>query len=432
MPFTKTHTNVIKYLVLLCFLGASFFGKAQVIANYVTNGGFEKANNCSDQLPYLEHAYGWRTIDTSQALGVQLKHKCIHNVPTGLTTAIFQYPFKGQGFCSMSVYCPPPFCSIYYNRAFAMNRLIQNLVINKTYCVKFYYNVSNVSSYGLSDIHAYFGDNKLDTISFCWQPLTYLNPQIKNAHGHYATDTLNWTALTGTFTAQGNEKFIVIGNFTANNLVDTILINPTLLPNTCADICIDHVSCIPIDLEAYAGPDKSCIAGDSVFVGREPDVEIDESCVWFKLNNNGTLSAPIDTVAGLYIKPKYLSSNTETFVVRQQLWCSGVKWDTVVVYQDFVGLPSVVLDSARTDIWVYPNPAQNQIYIQTTQSSWFGANSRLSIYNHLGALMKESNIVLNNKSLIYTIDDLNEGVYTLLFRNPDGAYLTKRLLISRK
>ena len=430
MPFTKTHTIVIKCLAVLCFLGISFFGKAQVIANYVTNGGFELLNDdCKNKPHEITLALGWRPIDSVYTGIVEYNNYCLYNVPYGGTTSLFQYPFKGKGFASTTFYCPPPYCVSYANRFYFRNRLKQKLQSGRIYCVKFYYVVSNASSYGISDIAAYFGDDMLDTIKKRpWVPLTYLNPQIKNAHGHYATDTLNWTALTGTFTAQGNEKHVVIGNFTANNLVDSILINPSLLPNSGTDICIDHVSCIPIDLPAYAGPDKSCIVGDSVFIGRAPDVEIDESCVWYKLNSNGSLSNPIDTVAGMYVKP----ITTTTFVVRQQLWCSGVKWDTVVVYQDFVGLPSVVLDSARTDIWVYPNPAQNQIYIQTTQSSWFGANSRLSIYNHLGALMKESNIVLNNKSLIYTIDDLNEGVYTLLFRNPDGAYLTKRLLISRK
>ncbi|MEI6021464.1 MAG: T9SS type A sorting domain-containing protein, partial [Bacteroidota bacterium] len=398
-----------------------------VIANYVTNGGFEKADNCADPLPYLQHAYAWRTIDSSQALGVQLKHKCINNVPTGLTTAIYQYPFKGQGFCSMSVYCPPPFCSIYYNRAYAMNRLRKNLINSKTYCVKFYHNVSNVSSYGLSDIHAYFGDNKLDTISFCWQPLTYLNPQIKNAHGNYATDTLNWTALTGTFTAQGSEKFVVIGNFTANNLVDTILINPTFLPNTVTDICIDHVSCIPIDLEAYAGPDKNCIVGDSVFIGREPDVEIDESCVWYQLNNNGTLSAPIQTVAGLYIKPTYTnSSQTETFVVRQQLWCSGVKWDTVLVHRDFVGFEKLKI--MNEELKIYPSPVAEILHI--TCEYLKAEKLTCQVINAVGEVVLLNEIKFENGNTKLNVSKLPQGIYCLQIQSQDFL-LRKKLIIER-
>ena len=40
--------------------------------------------------------------------------------------------------------------------------------------------------------------------------------------------------------------------------------------------------------------------------------------------------------------------------MRQQLWCSGVKWDTVVVYMNLVGLNSLQIADDRLQIWPVP------------------------------------------------------------------------------
>jgi hypothetical protein len=38
-------------------------------------------------------------------------------------------------------------------------------------------------------------------------------PQIENTDNNIITDTLNWTAFSGTYLANGGEKFILLGNF---------------------------------------------------------------------------------------------------------------------------------------------------------------------------------------------------------------------------
>ncbi len=419
--------NNFKRIVLFILLFGSKYSYTQKLANLVTNGGFEKILNCSNSVPYLEHALGWRTIDSSGMLGVVAINKCYTNVPYLSGTSVFQYPFKGNGFGGATFYCPPSSCPYYYSRSYFRNRLSDKLKTNTIYCVKFFYNVSNSSSYGISDIHAYFGDDRIDTIKYAWYPLTYIIPQIKNTKGNFATDTLNWTVLTGTFTAQGIEKHMLIGNFTPNNLIDTLLINPTLLPNVFTDICIDHVSCIPIDLEAYAGPDKSCIAGDSVFVGREPDVEIDESCVWYKLNNNGTLSAPIQTIAGLYVKPTYTnSSQTETFVVRQQLWCSGVKWDTVLVHQDFVGIDKLKI--MNEELKIYPSPVAE--ILQITSESLKAEKFTCQVINAVGEVVLVNEIKFENGNTKLNVSKLPQGIYYLQIQSKD-ILLRKKLIIER-
>src|SRR5690606_22419827 len=138
------------------------------------------------------------------------------------------------------------------------------------------------------------------------------------------TDTLNWVAITGTFVANGTEKYLLLGNFLSDDDTDTLMINPTNLPTIATEAGIDDVSCIPLDLEAYAGRDTTILYGDSVYIGREPDFATDPYCVWYKLPDTANA---IDTTSGLWVKP----SVTTTYVVKQELECSSLKWDTVVV-----------------------------------------------------------------------------------------------------
>src|SRR5690606_33046643 len=111
----------------------------------------------------------------------------------------------------------------------------------KTYCVKFYVNISNPSTYGIDGFGAYFGDNNIDTITYCNVPLTYLIPQVQNPQGNIISDTLNWIAITGTFVANGTEKYLLLGNFLSNANTDTLMINPTNLPLIWTEGSIDDV-----------------------------------------------------------------------------------------------------------------------------------------------------------------------------------------------
>ncbi|MCC6373178.1 MAG: hypothetical protein IT236_19395, partial [Bacteroidia bacterium] len=248
------------------------------IANYVTNGGFEDYYDCNGG--NINKLIGWRTIDSSSSGTLPLYNVCNNNVP--FDGYNYQKPFVGKGFGAATFFCPPPYCSFIGNRTYFRNRLKANLKQNKTYCVKLYYNVRDRSSYGIDAFGISFIDNSIDTITKGWIPLTFLNPQIQNVSGNYAIDTLNWHLLSGTFVATGNEKNILIGNFKSDAATGTVLINPTSLPNVGLDMYIDHVSCIDVDLPAFAGTDKHIIPGETLYLGRARDVGIDEACMWYK------------------------------------------------------------------------------------------------------------------------------------------------------
>mgnify|MGYP000523306439 CR=1 FL=1 len=382
------------------------------IANYVNNGGFEQYHNCL--LPGINSVKYWRSIDSSISANIGFYSTCFPNVPSGGLT--YQWPRTGQNFCYPTFLCQPPQCASY--RGYARNRLKTNLVTGKTYCVKFYVCVGNPASYGIDGFGAYFGDNTLDTITTCCIPLTYLTPQIQNPNGNIISDTLNWTLVTGTFVAAGNEKHMVIGNFKSDAATTKTLINSNNLPYVGMDACIDDVSCIDVDLPAYAGPDIWCIPGNSVYIGRPSDVGIDEACIWYKYPN---MSTAIDTVAGLWVSPVI----TTTYIVKQEI-CAGIKYDTVVVHQSATGINE--LDVLKDHLSVYPVPSKDELNLSLPFDHTF---HNITITNNLGQIMREEEIVFKNNNATITTSDLPNGVYIFTLKDKTNFQVSKRFVIAR-
>jgi hypothetical protein len=267
----------------------------------------------------------------------------------------------------------------------------------------------------------YFGDNSIDTITRCNWPITYLTPQVQNPSNNVITDTLNWVPITGTFVANGTEKYALIGNFRPDGVLNTILINPTKLPLVFTDVCIDDVSCIPIDLPAFAGNDTSCVVGGSVYIGRARDVGIDEACTWFKLPNT---TVAIDSAAGIFVSP----TTTSTYVVRQEI-CGNVKWDTVVVYPSAVGLAELKI--LNEELRIYPVPADQILELKILNEKLFQDFKHLIICNSLGQMVREEEIAFKDKSVSIIVSDLQPGVYSLQIKSGNLQTASKRFVVGR-
>jgi hypothetical protein len=394
-----------------------FLSLSQNIGNYVSNGSFEDLYEC--QLPnFLAKAKYWRSIDSINSTpGIFSICSGFMNSPVNSYT--YQWPKNGDVYVISTFFCLPMYCS--NNRIYLRNRLKQSLQQGKTYCVSFYTNITNNSTYGIDGFGAYFGDNSIDTITKTGIPLTYLTPQIENPTNNIITDTLNWTLITGTFVASGHEKFMVIGNFKSDAATNTVLIDPTHLPVVFTDVCIDAVSCIELDLPAYAGPDRSIIPGDSAFIGRDPDFAIDPGCFWYRLPG----MVPLDTTSGLWVKPTV----TTTYVVKQVLDCSAEKWDTVIVYMNLVSLFDP--EAAEKAIRLFPNPARDHLELEISGEQFLGAFHTLRIHDHLGQLIREEEISLKQGNTRIATSDMAEGVYWLQLRGENTPVLHRRFVIRR-
>ncbi len=393
------------------------------IANYVNNGGFEKITPAYSVTTWSGIDY-WTAIDSTK--GAFLLYSTgwpYSNAP--YSSAGFQFPRNGMRFIGSVFYCHSSTCGIGNSRWYPKNRLKAALKPNTVYCAKYHVVNTNNNVVGIDSYGMYFGNASLDTIKICTDPITYLSPQVVNQTG-FITDTMNWIPISGTFTANGGEKYMVLGNFKSNAATNTMVLNPTYLPSMANDIYIDDVSLIEMDLPAYAGPDKDIKPGDSVYVGRPSDVGIDESCMWYKLPTVITSTTPaLDTVAGIWVKPVA----TTTYVVKQQLWCSGIKWDTVVVYMNLVGIEK--LKFLTEELQIYPIPAQDFIELSVSNFELIHEFNRALIYNSYGILVKQEEIYFDKKTLKIRIEELSNGIYFLELKDKNGETINKRFVIDK-
>jgi hypothetical protein len=403
--------RVLSFAML--FFNISFYGQ---ITNYIANGSFEDNYFCIGSNYYtILNVKSWLSIDSLGVIGNAGVYfgTCNSTVPlNGLT---YQFPKSGSAYL---------LSTLYWNgmlRSYPKNRLKQPLQLGKTYCVKFYVNITNTSTYGMDGFGIYFGDNSIDTITRCNWPITYLTPQVQNPSNNVITDTLNWVPITGTFVANGTEKYALIGNFKPDSTLDTVMINPTMLPIKATDVCIDDVSCIPIDLPAFAGNDTSCVIGGSVYLGRARDVGIDEACTWFKLPNT---TVAIDTAAGIFVSP----TTTSTYVVRQEI-CGNVKWDTVVVYPSAVGLAELKI--LNEELKIYPVPADQILELKILNEKLFQDFNHLIICNSLGQMVREEEITFKERTANINIGDLKQGLYQLTINGGNFGAVSKRFVVGR-
>lgn len=91
-------------------------------------------------------------------------------------------------------------------------KLTKALIAGKKYCVKFNIVLSKTSKYSSNNIGMYISEKKpkqkdIETYS--------IKPQIKNAGNKVYSDQHTWQTVCGVFVAQGNERYITIGNFVA-------------------------------------------------------------------------------------------------------------------------------------------------------------------------------------------------------------------------
>jgi hypothetical protein len=412
--YLKNH----KHLMLVVFLFPAL-AYCQ-IANYISNGGFE--NNYSCNFPNLiSSSKFWLSIDSSSYAGDYF-NSCsgLANVP--VNGYGYQKPKSGNAYALNTLYCMTSQCmSNNVRRGYLKNRLKQNLMSGKTYCAKFYINVSDNSTYGIDAIGIYFGNGTIDTITKCTIPLYYISPQVQNTNSNVIIDTMTWTLITGTFVANGSEKYALIGNFKNDAAVTSSLVNSTNLPAVFSNILYDDVSCIALDLPAYAGPDIWGIPNNTVYIGRPQDVGIDEACMWYKLPN---ITTAIDTAAGTTLT---VGLTTNTYVVKQDI-CGNIKWDTVVVHASGTGLNEG--DYIKNSVTVYPNPASDILNIEFNLGQENSFNGVI-IYNSLGQMVREEEIAIKNRSASISTINLLNGVYYLSLKSDKLTTVSKRFTISR-
>ncbi len=191
--------------LLLSFLilnFASLISKAQT--NLVPNPSFEDTVSCPSVFGDFSVS-DWNSPTQGSPDYLNTCNIGDANVPNNLLGS--QLALSGNAYVGIGVYDTQ---SIYSYREYIQVQLQQSLTSGQKYWVSFYVSLSDSTDYAIQELGAYFSanqitDNSMDTtLSFI--PQVEFNDSI-------ITDKTNWTKVNGFFTANGNENYIIIGNF---------------------------------------------------------------------------------------------------------------------------------------------------------------------------------------------------------------------------
>ena len=207
--------------------------------NLVLNPSFEDTIACLPST-YVMPCRFWYTAsnNTPDYFSEQPDFNCMIPAPQG--TVGYQYARTGIAYVGLFTFFNPPFNN---QREYIGGILSDTLKQGHEYCVSFYVSVAEEFKYVVDGIGLYLSvDSAVDyTIN---TNLSFI-PQISNPSGNIIYDTLNWVQISGTYIANGGEKYLTIGNFKddANTMIDSVNFNAPLSAYS-AYVFIDDVSVI--------------------------------------------------------------------------------------------------------------------------------------------------------------------------------------------
>ena len=222
-------------IIIICFIASKT--NAQ---NLVLNPSFEDTIACptTTAIPMQCEYWYTATMNSPDYFSEQPDIFC-GTSPVPLSNVGFQYAHTGVAYVGLAPFVSTTFPSFANRREYIGGILSDTLKQGHEYCVSFYVSVAEKLKYVVDGIGLFLStDSAVDyTIN---TNLSFV-PQISNPVGNIIYDTLNWVQISGTYIANGGEKYFTIGNFKddINTLVDST--SGTLMG---AYLFIDDVSVI--------------------------------------------------------------------------------------------------------------------------------------------------------------------------------------------
>ena len=352
---------MIKRIVItIVFICACIISQAQV--NLVKNPSLELHTGCPSTFDQISLATYWNSLDTIYNTdSIALYGQCAPEycnvcatwdalgVPNG--ASYYQYPRTGNGMTQVQIFYDESIPTYPNHRDYLQGRLYHNLTAGKSYCVTYYVNLEEGSGFATNNIEAYLDDGTIDTFGYyCGQAHTTVVPQI--TEDSIISDTMNWVKVQGSFTANGTERFITIGNFHDKAHTNYSAVTaPFGAGNHFTWYLIDDISVIASDAVADAGPDVSVAPGDSVWIGVDSNGD-GMPCYWYVAG--GTVA--VDSGGRVLVHP----DTTTSYIVAMDL-CGNVTRDTVTVHVWPLGVGGVQAAGGSVQVW--PNPAGSELTI---------------------------------------------------------------------
>lgn len=193
--------------------------------NLIFNPGFDSIIQCPD--PFGGYNVALAPPWESAGLSPDLFNIC--------GSGGFQVPFSGHGGNYQQARSGGGYAGLGYSKGITAEReyitapLKKNLNKGTQYFLQFYVNV-RTKIYLTTVLDCYmdgaglaFSSEKV-LLNYPQERILDLDPALEH-RGSLLTDTMNWTPISGCFTARGDEKFVILGNFRSNS--ETLSSNDT-------------------------------------------------------------------------------------------------------------------------------------------------------------------------------------------------------------
>ncbi len=150
---------------------------------------------------------------------------------TQSVTEIFGYetPVSGEATTGIILYTDSSKPGEYSQyKEYLEGELSQELTAGATYRVQLNLSLADSSKFAIKKFGVYFSDVVIDywslgNSSFSELPFT---PQVVFIQDNYYADTSGWTNVNSSFTANGGEKYFIIGSFEPNSDMMSEIVNP--------------------------------------------------------------------------------------------------------------------------------------------------------------------------------------------------------------
>jgi outer membrane protein OmpA-like peptidoglycan-associated protein len=240
----KYNSNNMKKSITLAMIGLTAsitFG--QNAENLVSNGSFESIDKEPKKLGSIESALGWYSPTGSRAdLFTPNKKLPIISVPdNNFGTESAQDGSNYAGIVTYSHNNKVP-------RSYVSNKLEVPMKKGEKYCVQFYVSMAEASSYASNQIGVNFSKKAFGTEA---KESIIDKTHVLDENNKIFNAPFGWDRVCGTFTAEGGEKFITIGNFTSNentkNMRNKKASNSKVTPIAAAYYYVDNISVTVVD-----------------------------------------------------------------------------------------------------------------------------------------------------------------------------------------
>ena len=293
-------------MLRILILSICFYIQKTNAQNLVLNPSFEDMSTCPDNGGQLYKATFWLNPTSSTPDYCNACNTGIAGVPQN--GAGYQMAKTGNAYAAL--------IALQYNNIsieYVQGELSDTLKKDSIYCVSFYVSLIDLCNTAIAKMGAYFSDTVI------YYPVTTplnLIPQIESPAGQYLNDTINWMLVSGTYVAQGGEKYITIGNFHDIANSDSIYFGSG--ESALAFYYIDDVSIVQLK-SANAGSDTLICNEDSVQIGSSNYAEYTYSwqpTTGLSNPNSGiTKAKPIQTTTYYLTQTSPCSITTDSIVV---------------------------------------------------------------------------------------------------------------------